>query len=258
MGIFDLWKAVSAPSNGPSSARSRGRELEAVRSLPVELQHLPRWPTWLPETADGDGPLRGSRIGGRAFLLSGEQHPACGVCGSPLHLVVQLNSEELPAPVSAWTGPGIFQVFYCLSQCAWNADGWAPHSLVHRARRIDLHATGELSAAGRSAPARAITGWGEVEDLPKWRELPIAVPDELEDVFDEAERPVVGDKLDGWPFWVQRPEYTNCSVCGARMRMLFQVDSQDNLDWMWGDTGCAHLSVCPEHPDELAFGWACC
>ncbi|MBK6580713.1 MAG: DUF1963 domain-containing protein [Sandaracinaceae bacterium] len=57
---------------------------------------------------------------------------------------------------------------------------------------------------------------------------------------------------------MQGPEYPSCKLCSAKMRVLFQVDSEYNLDWMWGDTGCAHLSVCLEHPDQLAFGWACC
>ena len=166
-----------------------------------------------------------------------------------MHLVVQLNSTELPDAVSTWTGPGIFQMFYCLSDCEGEVDGWAPYSSAHCARRIDLDADGAQATAGRSVPARAIVGWIEAEDAPHYEER--MTPN-------STETPREGDKLAGWPAWVQGAEYPSCRLCGAPMRVLFQVDSNDNLDWMWGDMGCAHLSVCLEHTDQLAFGWACC
>lgn len=40
--------------------------------------------------------------------------------------------------------------------------------------------------------------------------------------------------------------------------MLFQIDSNTNLPYMFGDVGCGILTYCPEHPDVLAFGWDCC
>lgn len=250
MGLFDWWKNRSRASGRTSLD-------EAARSFGFypELQ-LSNEPGWLPETVDGDGPPRGSRIGGHAFLLAGEAHPACGVCGAPLHLVVQLNSGELPEPMSAWTGPGTFQVFCCLSDCSAEADGRAPSSRVHLTRRIDLYAAGELASVGRSASARAITGWHPIDDVPLWRETPLEITEEMEEHYEFSEGPFEGDKLGGWPTWVHGPEYQHCKRCGAKMRVLFQVGSHFNLDWMWGDTGCAYLSVCGEHTDQLAFSWA--
>ena len=258
MGLFDWWKRKDTPPTPASTPTARANERAEVEDLPAELQHLPRRPAWLPETIDRAGEPRGSRIGGHAFIPAGEDHPACGVCGKPLHLVVQLNSAELPTAVSAWTGPGIFQMFYCLSECELEADGWAPYSRVHCARRVDLDAPGQLTTTGPSVPAKAIVAWRELDDLPHQEEWPTAMVDELETACELAERPLAGDKLAGWPYWVQGPEYPQCKLCGAAMRVLFQVDSEHNLAWMWGDAGCAQLSVCEEHRDQLAFGWACC
>lgn len=39
--------------------------------------------------------------------------------------------------------------------------------------------------------------------------------------------------------------------------MLFQIDSEDNIPYMFGDTGCGHITYCEKHPRVLAFGWAC-
>jgi hypothetical protein len=41
------------------------------------------------------------------------------------------------------------------------------------------------------------------------------------------------------------------------MHLLFQIDSEDNLPYMFGDAGCGHITQCPKHPHRLAFGWAC-
>lgn len=70
--------------------------------------------------------------------------------------------------------------------------------------------------------------------------------------------PLNGEKLLGWPCWVQGPEYPSCPECGERMEMLFQIDSEQNVPWMFGDMGIAHITQCPRHRGQLAFGWACC
>jgi uncharacterized protein YwqG len=67
-----------------------------------------------------------------------------------------------------------------------------------------------------------------------------------------------GDKLGGWPHWIQGVEYPSCPRCAARMALVFQLDSNDNLDFMFGDAGVAHVTQCPQHPDVVALAWACC
>ncbi len=39
--------------------------------------------------------------------------------------------------------------------------------------------------------------------------------------------------------------------------MLFQMNSEQTLPWMFGDVGIGHVTQCPTHPTEVAFGWAC-
>ncbi|MCP4809683.1 MAG: DUF1963 domain-containing protein [Proteobacteria bacterium] len=41
------------------------------------------------------------------------------------------------------------------------------------------------------------------------------------------------------------------------MGLVLQIASEDHLDHMWGDVGCAHISMCPDHPDQAALAWAC-
>lgn len=65
------------------------------------------------------------------------------------------------------------------------------------------------------------------------------------------------DKLLGWPNWVQGVEYPSCTKCDATMRHLFQIDSEQNVAHMFGDAGRGHITQCPNHPNILAFSWAC-
>jgi len=156
-------------------------------------------------------------------------------------------------------GPGLIQMLYCVSECEGqpHVSGWAPFSSLHLARRLPLDATGEVRDGGRALAARKITGWAPVEDLPHWEELNPPLPDALDRPYEDACRPLSGDKLGGWPYWVQSPEYPTCPSCAEPMALIFQVDSEVNLDHMWGDAGCAHLTFCLKHPSMLAFGWAC-
>lgn len=87
----------------------------------------------------------------------------------------------------------------------------------------------------------------------------ITIPNDADhDVWTAISPPsATGDKLYGWPNWIQWVEYPDCRICGTRMVYFFQLDSEDNLPYMFGDVGCGHVTYCPVHPDVFAFQWAC-
>jgi uncharacterized protein YjbI with pentapeptide repeats/uncharacterized protein YwqG len=67
-----------------------------------------------------------------------------------------------------------------------------------------------------------------------------------------------GDKLAGWPHWVQSIEYPNCPVCSKLMdRLVFEFASDDNVPFLWGDVGVGYILQCPDHVEQLAFLWQC-
>ncbi|MFN8019911.1 MAG: DUF1963 domain-containing protein [Acidimicrobiales bacterium] len=76
---------------------------------------------------------------------------------------------------------------------------------------------------------------------------------EVEEIVAAAE----GDKLGGWPRWIQAAEYPACPTCGRQMSVLFQLDSNDHVPYMFGDMGIGHITQCPDHQNVVAFGWAC-
>ncbi len=70
--------------------------------------------------------------------------------------------------------------------------------------------------------------------------------------------PFEGDKLAGYPHWVQDVEYPNCPLCNRLMNQLvFEFASDDNVPYLWGDVGVGYILQCPEHKKELAFLWQC-
>ncbi|MEZ4451613.1 MAG: DUF1963 domain-containing protein [Nannocystaceae bacterium] len=225
----------------------------------------------VPITGDGDdeGPV--SKLVGRPWLPAGTEWPRCPSCERPLQLFLQLDLADLPKGAPGG-GRGLAQLFYCTNSeplCEVNCEAYSPFADSVVARLVDPHgpgATAPEERAHEAFPAAVIRGWTETWDLPNREELidigagdeDDELPDETEETIHAARRPVAGDKLGGWPYWVQGVEYPSCLECGETMQLLFQIDSNHNLPFMFGDTGCAHLTQCPHHPEVLAFGWACC
>jgi uncharacterized protein YwqG len=70
--------------------------------------------------------------------------------------------------------------------------------------------------------------------------------------------PLEGDKLSGYPHWVQDVEYPNCPVCDRRMdQFIFEFASDDDIPYLWGDVGSGYVVQCPEHNHQVTFIWQC-
>jgi uncharacterized protein YwqG len=237
-----------------------------LHALEQQLRPFART-AWLPVTVDGDGPPTASKFSGSPALGPSETWPQCGSCGRPMQLFVQLNASHLPDEGAARLLGGILQLFYCTSVeplCESECQAFFRHS---RSTLVRLLPAGSATASGAAPPppgmfpAKCIVDWTAVTDVPGWEELgdlSVDLSDEEAEALDLAGVvPHAGEKLAGWPFWVQGVEYPNCRRCGQRMEQLFQIDSDHNLPYMFGDAGIGHITQCATHRDEVAFGWAC-
>jgi hypothetical protein len=72
-----------------------------------------------------------------------------------------------------------------------------------------------------------------------------------------AHLPRMGDKLAGWPAWVQGVEYPRCPLCEETMGLVFQIESEGHVPFRFGDSGTGHITRCRTHPNLVAFSWAC-
>lgn len=223
-------------------------------------------PAWKPVVEEGDGELIQSKFSGRAALRAGEEWPRCANCSKPLQLFLQLNLDFLPDEVMGDFGDGLLQLFYCLSdkpRCEDVCEASLPFSKSVVVRIVPVPPEGGKPPgrpAERRFPPRAIVGWEPLRDLPVWEEIEergIKVSEAEHQALEELEVPHGGDKLAGWPSWIQGVEYPGCRTCGRKMRLVFQIEGEDNLPCSFGDLGCGHVTQCPDHKDVLAFGWAC-
>jgi uncharacterized protein YwqG len=209
---------------------------------------------WKPVTKEGDGGIFSSKFSGLPYLAKNEDWPCCQRCGKEMTFFLQLNLETLPHR----NGEGLLQLFYCV-----HCSDWQPFSLAHLVRLVQPQSVGNtpVTLPVKMLPNKRIITWEAFEEYPtyvEWDEL--SIPVQAPDMVAEAVENMLakeGDKLAGWPYWVQWVEYPSCPKCSKRMELVFQLDSNDNLDFMFGDAGCGHITQCPEHQDVLAFGWAC-
>lgn len=218
---------------------------------------------WKPVTEPRDGGCAISKFGGLPYLHLAEAWPRCGNCNQPLQLFVQLDSSTAPMTLPF---TGLLQFFYCTNaqaECEMKCDAWAPRARSTYLRVVHPEGEGQVVQrlpASASFASRTIKSWSKSHDYPHYEDClqsGIVIPDYLINDIVEAYAPQEGDKLLGWPSWVQGAEYPSCPVCDSRMLVLFQVASEDNVPYMFGDMGTGHISICPNHPAELAFGWAC-
>lgn len=252
MSLLDRLRALFDPPQQP--------EPEQPLDIPEALAPHRR-SCWVPITYEPSSPDAASFFGSAAFLPAGTSPPACGECGRAMPTFLQISSADLPAAVGLPFGSGILQLFCCTTCDA----AYEPFSNAAHVRVLPLEIAfcgldDESEPATEEFPAFVISGWTEHDDYPNPDEqltAGIALPDDVEERVAQA-FPVQGDKLLGWPHWVQGVEYPSCTVCHARMRYVFQIDSEDNLPWMFGDVGCGHLFVCETHEHVLSFHWACC
>ena len=228
---------------------------------------------------NGDGAIFSSKFSGQPLLVANETHPICPNCERPRQLFLQLNLDDLPTEIKNEYGEGIVQLFYCTNEeslCEVDCQAFFPFAASVLARLIKPEniklidsdrASGAVAPSDPSQtsaenffPAKRIVGWESFADYPNPEEaetLGIECDDDETDDFYQTDYPLSGDKLAGYPMWVQGIEYPNCPVCSELVRLLFQIDSEDNLPYMFGDVGCAHLTQCATHKEQLAFAWAC-
>jgi len=217
---------------------------------------------------------------------------------------------ELSLEAQALDGSGLLQLFYCMQEGAkrdglCRCEGFEYFAECHLTRIVQPVGTGAVvsipEGMGRFKP-KTIVRWETCDDFPHNDDLhlfglsityttrkrkiiqvecpgagvtPELFPAELRDRFDyfdeEELDPIGGEKLGGWPNWLQTTGYPDCPTCGTRMRLVFQTlpDLEYKVPipvrhetWVQeylelGDGGMGYIMQCPAHPHVLTFGWQC-
>ncbi|GJM64250.1 DUF1963 domain-containing protein [Persicobacter diffluens] len=262
---MSFWKNIFGNKNASESNSNQHKTgQEADLKKVIEILSKYKRTAYLPQIKKTKHEFStASKIGGLPYLRNGHDWPVCPNCKKNLQLFLQLNLNELPERKDK----GLIQLFYCTTDepnCESNLEAFFPFSKAVCCRKIDI--------AGESIQIKpdiqeifnekVIVGWNPVDDYPHFEEyeqLGIEIDDDIYELMEEKEigLPIEKDKLFGWPYWVQSVEYPFDRKTETQMELLFQLDSEDNLPYMFGDAGIGHLTQSPDNKEELGFGWAC-
>ena len=220
--------------------------------------------TWVPMVDVSVQPTNssvytGSYFGGnKALVREGSQWPICLGCREPMLVIGQVDRSSLLHP---YQGTGLVQVFACV-RCVTPR----PTSNVW-ANVVDLADTSVEYQVKEYVNPQAPTP--KLKRIVKW--LPrkdFIHPEELETIsgkhlgIDEwralGKAQVRGDKVGGFAPWLPsqfketiRPKL-RCRTCDKSLRMLFQVDSNDNVGFQWGpEDGYLAVFECQFHPQQV-------
>ncbi|GAK53528.1 hypothetical protein U14_04793 [Candidatus Moduliflexus flocculans] len=235
-----------------------------MNQFPSQILAL-RHSAWMPVVEANAGLPTASKFGGIPWLQPGESWPTCQHCGQPMPLFLQLNLAELPEALRGKFGEGLLQLFYCTNTdafCETECDTFFPFTEGKFVRLIVPESETPPVVPEQIAhfPEQRIIGWKEADDYPDSQEAleqGVEYAEREWEALIDADFPRSGDKLSGWPHWIQGIEYPNCRICQTPMRLVFQLDSNDHLPFMFGDMGCGHVTQCLEHKSEVTFAWAC-
>lgn len=207
----------------------------------------------------GDGKPTDPKMGGTPL----GDVPVCKGCKRPMVLLLQLDPASLPkgAPLS---GKGLLQVFHCgRHDCDYGDTTHSPGGSGVVLRMATPKAAADKAAKpkkGKAPPepvakgqASRIVGWKPGSDLPGNGDEGAMVLDAKELRLMRDQRSGGGDKLGGYPNWIQSPQPPNCPTCDERMRFVFQLTAR-LVDF--GDSGLGYVHQCAKHPAKLAFSWS--
>jgi hypothetical protein len=246
------------------------RELRRSTWRPLET-HPFNWRGLFRRTEKAESNETASRYGGLPWLTAGEPWPLCRSCNRTMHLFIQLNLQTLPTEIEGKYGSGLVQLFCCRRGDCPVEVKYEPNECL--ARLVDLDNPGRLASAEEGPkdpfPTLNIVNWKKQTDyfphIEEIEQLEIELTEEECELLGDWGPLEVGDKLAGWPAWIQASEWCSCGICQQPMEHLFQFEPHVNLDYSFGqeyfnrpvDHSCGWLFQCSRHKDQLAFTWQC-
>jgi uncharacterized protein YwqG len=207
-----------------------------------------------------------SHFGGQPYFEKGEEWIK-SKNGKYMQFIFQIfNTTELKLPKSI----KLVQLYYDWDEFPWdtNDDGW--YVKVYKELSIDKLITIEKPTDLETSKYCGIE-FQEVKSLPDWEGIDLYEPNasNLSCILDEDEpwesyqktvENLIGEQnyqsqLGGYPKWVQG-ESTPKNQNGENMKLLFQIDSEDNAGLMWGDVGLIYVFY-DEATSKIEFSLQC-
>ena len=228
--------------------------------------------------------LTDSKFGGIPYLPKNLRYPK-DLNGTPMKLLAQLNFAQLP-PIAPFPAQGILQFF--LSSDILHIETKNHQEIFQHFFKVRYHlnTTEQLKANERENPSSQI----EFTNFPINEELslkfiettePISAFDYrlstllgkeifkqqynldgldfMEDVYMQYYLGA-GHKIGGYPYFLQKDIRSNSQLLKKYDTLLLQIDSNDALGIMWGDSGVANFFINRENLlkrdfTDILFHW---
>lgn len=179
--------------------------------------------------------------------------------GKPMHALCQINVRSLPIRPDRLGDIDLIAVFIGpedLPIDAPNGDNWC----LRAYKNLDVLIP--LAQQDTRSPIKAFPMRPSVfhEDFPCWEDVPIDLPDDVAENYYDLFENVRGFKLGGWPTLIQAEIFwAPWNKHPASPEFVFQIDSTEKGNWMWGDSGVGYFGrgTAPGKEDEWALSWQC-
>lgn len=207
-----------------------------------------------------------SHFGGQPYFEKGEKWPI-SKSGKNLDFIFQVfNSSELELPESI----ELIQFFYDWEEFPWDTenDGWLV-KIYNKADKQKVEFIDKPKELEKSKFCKI--NFKRTQTLPDWEGIDlysnnasklscVLNEDEPWGSYDQIVTKLIGEQdyqsqLGGYPKWVQG-ESTPKDNEGKPMRLLFQIDSEDNAGLMWGDVGLIYVFY-DEKTEDIEFTLQC-
>ena len=224
-----------------------------------------------------------SRYYGRPWMPKGMEWPEYD--DKLMDFVLQLRVADLPRPTRELLGGKGLLLFFYSPEINFDDEIPVSERLPSLVRLVNDRKPGGLrdvpdEVPNAPLPPLRISGWTELADHPGGanEEENLGIPKHLIDLWFDMDPPedkkllkdprtlgwdiaiFYGDKLGGWPAWVQLPEIPN-DANGKPMQMIYQVThgglygkAGEDVDGPTWGTGHIFYS---QDTGELYYGWAC-
>ena len=188
---------------------------------------------------ESDGRADASWFGRVNLAAPGEEWPLTD--GKAMHALCQINVEELPFRPPGLDDVGFIAVFVGpdeLPTGTANGTNWCLRAYPQ------IESLVPLLQVDSASHIKAIPMHPKIveSDFPMWEDVNIELLSAIEeDYYDHFEN-VGGLKLGGWPTLIQSEIYwAPWNKHPAAPRYVFQIDSTQKGNWMWGDGGVGYF-----------------
>jgi hypothetical protein len=210
------------------------------------------------------------RFAGPAYAEEDDLSPICPACGEKLSFVFQFYPQ---ADKKALSAAPLLVFYYCFKCTPIGREDEPPGMWLlkaYHAAEADKFADGVgldkefIPFSCRTEKVYVLPDYETIEEkFPHIAEMCEAIDAEDPVSVYEDSGLEAGCEMEpftsigGYPIWIQGESGRNCPICKKQMDFIGQIDSQQEVQLMWGDAGCVYLFQCHEHHDQFGMEMQC-